>query len=172
MGGKGLRKAAWTLLLIMLSLALLSLCACRTARKAERETVVRDTLRIISRDTVRKDVLRESVLTVFVKDSTSSVQDTAGRPLFRDRLRTVYIYRDKRDSSAFYKAAASALAIFCEAKSFVGHFLYLRGVEVRAKSVSAFLKAFTVTLVKRKSRAMGEAIEEGFNTIDKEKDNG
>ena len=69
-------------------------------------------------------------------------------------------------------AAASALAIFCEAKSFVGHFLYLRGVEVRAKSVSAFLKAFTVTLVKRKSRAMGEAIEEGFNTIDKEKDNG
>lgn len=110
MGGKGLRKAAWTLLLIMLSLALLSLCACRTTRKAERETVVRDTLRIISRDTVRKDVLRESVLTVFVKDSTSSVQDTAGRPLFRDRLRTVYIYRDKRDSSAFYKAAADSLA--------------------------------------------------------------
>lgn len=69
-------------------------------------------------------------------------------------------------------AAASALAIFCEAKSFVGHFLYLHGVEVKTTSITAFIKAFCVALAKRKSPDVGEAMEEGFNKVGKEEKNG
>lgn len=116
MGGKRLRKAAWILLLLLLSLALLSICACRTSSKTERETVIRDTLRITRYDTVRQDVLRESALTVFVKDSTNSIQDTTGRLLYRDRLRTVYIDRDRKDSSAFYKAVVDSLTKAAKAR--------------------------------------------------------
>lgn len=69
-------------------------------------------------------------------------------------------------------AAASALAIFCEAKSFVGHFLYLHGVEVKATSITAFFRAFAVALAKRKSPDVGEAMEEGFHKVEKEERNG
>lgn len=69
-------------------------------------------------------------------------------------------------------AAASALAIFCEGKSFVGHFLFLHGVSVRAGSVSAFFRAFAVALAKKKNQDVGEAMEEGFNEAGKEEHHG
>lgn len=58
---------------------------------------------------------------------------------------------------------ATAIAIFCEAKSFCGHFFWLHGVRVEEKTITGFLKAFAVSLAKRKSKDIGEALEDGFN---------
>jgi len=66
--------------------------------------------------------------------------------------------------------AATVVAVFCEAKSFFGHFFYLHGVEVRQKSIADFLKAFAVAFAKRKDEDVGEALEQGFNSIN-DKDN-
>lgn len=68
-------------------------------------------------------------------------------------------------------AAASMLAIFCEAKSFVGHFLYLHGVEVKGNSIKAFAQAFAVAWAKKKNPDVGDALEESLDNI-KDKDNG
>ena len=62
---------------------------------------------------------------------------------------------------------AAVVAILCEAKSFIGHFFYLHGIRVEEKSVKGFLKAFVVAFAKRKNADIGEALEEGFEEIDK-----
>lgn len=59
--------------------------------------------------------------------------------------------------------AATAIAIGCEAKSFIGHFFYLHGVKIEEKTITGFLKAFAVSLAKRKNKDIGEALEAGFN---------
>ena len=65
---------------------------------------------------------------------------------------------------------ATAVAIFCEAKSFCGHFFWLHGIKIEEKSVKGFLKAFVVAFAKRKSADIGEALEQGFNSNDKIKE--
>ena len=60
---------------------------------------------------------------------------------------------------------ASIIAIMCEGKSIVGHFIYLHGVNIEERTIKGFVKAFTVALIKRKSEAIGDAIESGFNNI-------
>ena len=59
--------------------------------------------------------------------------------------------------------AATAIAIGCEAKSFIGHFFYLHGVRIEQKSVGGFLKAFVVAFAKRKNADVGEALEDAFD---------
>ena len=61
--------------------------------------------------------------------------------------------------------AASAVAILCETKSVLGHFLYLHGLS-DAKGLKGFLKTFVVSLAKKKDTDLGEALEEGFNIND------
>lgn len=56
----------------------------------------------------------------------------------------------------------SAVAIFCEAKSFFGHFLYLHGDGISEHSFWGFIRAFTVAFLKRKSNDVGESVEEAF----------
>lgn len=62
--------------------------------------------------------------------------------------------------------AATAIAVFCEARSFCGHFFYLRGVTVKKKTLLGFMRAFAVALAKRKDEDIGEALEKGFDGID------
>lgn len=57
---------------------------------------------------------------------------------------------------------ATAVAIGCEAKSFIGHFFFLHGVKIEEKSVKGFLKAFVVAFAKRKNADIGEALEEAM----------
>lgn len=57
---------------------------------------------------------------------------------------------------------ATAIAVICEAKSFMGHFFYLHGISCEEKTVTGFMKAVAVALAKRKNRDFGEALEEGF----------
>lgn len=64
--------------------------------------------------------------------------------------------------------AGCLVALFCEAKSIFGHFLYLRGISVQEATVSGFVKHLAVALAKRKSKDFGEALEETLG----EKDNG
>ena len=66
---------------------------------------------------------------------------------------------------------ATIIAIACEGKSFIGHFFYLHGVLIEEKSIKGFIKAFVVAFAKKKNEDLGEAIEEGFNKLDKEKVN-
>lgn len=61
---------------------------------------------------------------------------------------------------------ATAIAIFCEAKSFCGHFFWLHGVKVEEKSVKGFISAFVVAFAKKKNEDLGEAIEEAMNKND------
>lgn len=68
--------------------------------------------------------------------------------------------------------AATAIAVFCEARSFCGHFFYLHGLEIEQKSITGFLKAFAVAFAKRKDEDVGEALEHGFNSIKDEKEHG
>lgn len=71
----------------------------------------------------------------------------------------------------FGALGATILAVACEFVSILGHFLYLRGVKIEKKTVTGFLKAVVIAFVKRKNRDVGEAIEEGFNNINKNKGN-
>ena len=63
---------------------------------------------------------------------------------------------------------AAAVAIACEAKSFIGHFFYLHGIRIEEKSVKGFVKAFVVAFAKKKDKDIGEALEEGFNEMGKD----
>lgn len=63
--------------------------------------------------------------------------------------------------------AATAVAIICEAKSFCGHFFYLRGVKIQQKTITGFIRAFVVALLKKKDADVGEAVEESLNNINK-----
>lgn len=58
--------------------------------------------------------------------------------------------------------AATAIAIGCEAKSFIGHFFYLHGIRIEQKSVTGFLRAFVVAFAKRKNADVGEALEDAL----------
>lgn len=68
----------------------------------------------------------------------------------------------------FGGVAVTAIAIACEAKSFFGHFIFLHGVTIQQNTITGFLKSFIIALAKRKNRDVGEAIEEGFNEVEKE----
>lgn len=61
---------------------------------------------------------------------------------------------------------AAAVAILCESKSVVGHFLYLHGMS-DAKGVKGFLKTFVVSLAKRKDADLGESLEEALEEGEK-----
>lgn len=62
---------------------------------------------------------------------------------------------------------ATFVAVFCEAKSIIGHFFWLHGVRIEEKSIKGFFKAFVIAFAKRKNKDIGEALEEGFNNNDK-----
>ena len=64
----------------------------------------------------------------------------------------------------------SIVAILCEGKSILGHFIYLHGVKIEERTIKGFIKAFIVALVKRKSEAIGDAIESGLDNIENKKD--
>lgn len=58
---------------------------------------------------------------------------------------------------------AAIVAILCEAKSVVGHFLYLHGLTGKdGSSLTRFLKTFAVALAKRKDNDLGESLEEAL----------
>lgn len=65
---------------------------------------------------------------------------------------------------------ASVIAIMCEGKSIIGHFIYLHGVKIEERSIKGFIKAFVVALAKRKSEVIGDAIESGLDNIDDKKE--
>ena len=44
------------------------------------------------------------------------------------------------------------------------------GVTIEERTIKGFVKAFTVALIKRKSEAIGDAIESGFNRIEDKKE--
>ncbi len=58
---------------------------------------------------------------------------------------------------------ATIIAILCEAKSFAGHFLFLHGICIKQKTLTHFLKAFTVALAKKKDEDVAEAIDEALH---------
>lgn len=64
----------------------------------------------------------------------------------------------------------SIVAILCEGKSILGHFIYLHGVKIEERTIKGFIKAFIVALVKRKSEAIGDAIESSLDNIENKKD--
>lgn len=63
--------------------------------------------------------------------------------------------------------AATMIAVACEGKSILGHFMFLHGIVIQQKTIKGFVKAFVIALAKRKNKDIGEAIEEGFNKINK-----
>lgn len=62
--------------------------------------------------------------------------------------------------------AATFIAVLCEGKSFVGHFFWLHGINIKKTSIKDFLKAFAVSFVKSKNPEIGEALKDGFEKID------
>ena len=60
---------------------------------------------------------------------------------------------------------ATIVAVFCEAKSFVGHFLWLHGIKMKKASIKDFLKTFAISLIKRKNPDIGQVLEDGFENI-------
>lgn len=66
--------------------------------------------------------------------------------------------------------AVSIIAILCEGKSIIGHFIYLHGVKIEERTIKGFFKAFIVALIKRKSEVIGDAIESGLDNIDDKKE--
>lgn len=66
--------------------------------------------------------------------------------------------------------AASIVAILCEGKSIIGHFIYLHGANIEERTIKGFVKAFVVALIKRKNADIGDAIESGFNRLEDKKE--
>lgn len=62
---------------------------------------------------------------------------------------------------------ATFVAVFCEAKSIIGHFFWLHGIVIEQKTIKGFLKAVVIAFAKRKNRDIGEALEAGFDETDK-----
>lgn len=60
----------------------------------------------------------------------------------------------------------AGVAIVCEAASFFGHFFYLHGVAVEQRTVSGFIRAFMVSVIKAKNETVGEAVEAGLDAVD------
>ena len=58
--------------------------------------------------------------------------------------------------------AATAVAMACEAKSFIGHFFYLHGIRIEQKTIKGFCKAFAVAFAKKKDNDLGQALEEAM----------
>lgn len=71
-------------------------------------------------------------------------------------------------SHVFGGVVATAIAVTCEAKSFFGHFFYLHGVNYDETSAKGFLQAVLVSLAKAKSRDLGEALEDGFSSSERD----
>ena len=63
--------------------------------------------------------------------------------------------------------AATMIAVACEGKSILGHFMFLHGIVIEQKTITGFLKSFVVALAKRKNKDIGEALEVGFDETDK-----
>lgn len=61
----------------------------------------------------------------------------------------------------------SLIAFFCEIKSLGGHFLYIKGVKLEKKSFMGFVRAFLVAITKSKNEEIGNALEKGFESMDK-----
>lgn len=57
---------------------------------------------------------------------------------------------------------AAAVAIGCEAVSFIGHFFYLHGVGVEKKTLAGFIRALAVAIVRKKDGDMGDALDEAL----------
>ena len=62
---------------------------------------------------------------------------------------------------------AMSLAMYCELKSLLGHFFFLRGMPVKERTVKGFFKSVLVSYLKHKSPDIGEAVEDGFKENDK-----
>lgn len=58
--------------------------------------------------------------------------------------------------------AAAAVVTLCEGISIMGHFLYLRGVEIESSTIIGFLKGALIGFAKSKSPDIGNGIEEGL----------
>mgnify|MGYP003231681944 CR=1 FL=1 len=67
---------------------------------------------------------------------------------------------------------ATIIAVCCEAKSIIGHFIYLHGIKIEEKTVKGFFKAFAVAIAKKKDAGIGEALEDALEMTDKGGDNG
>lgn len=67
----------------------------------------------------------------------------------------------------FGGVGATIISVACEAKSIIGHFMYLHGVAIGDNTIKGFIKAFAVSLARRKNQDVGDALEDGFNNMDK-----
>lgn len=65
--------------------------------------------------------------------------------------------------------AGAVLACYCELSSIAGHFFYLRGVEVKKKTLVGFIKGFVVAFAKKKDADVGEAVEEALKKQETDK---
>lgn len=68
----------------------------------------------------------------------------------------------------FGGVAVTIVAIGCELKSIIGHFMYLHGVTIQQKTIKGFLKGFAIAFARRKNKDVAEALEESFKEMDKE----
>lgn len=67
---------------------------------------------------------------------------------------------------------ATIIAVCCEAKSIIGHFIYLHGIKIEEKTVKGFFKAFAVAIAKKKNADIGKALEDAFEKTQENGDKG
>lgn len=67
--------------------------------------------------------------------------------------------------------ATIIIICMCELPSAFGHFFYLHGVHVEKRTLMGFLRAFTVAIARRKDPDFGDALNDGFEELEKEEEN-
>lgn len=65
---------------------------------------------------------------------------------------------------------ATSVIVFCECKSLFGHFFYLHGVVMQEKTLKNFVRAVIVAVVRKRNPDLGDAVEEGFEKTDENKE--
>ena len=120
---------------------------------------------VVVRDTVT-DTIR-SIRPVPVK-TVIARHDTLRLPVIETRTDSVLVSLPVERKTYSDDSTYTAVVMFCEIKSIISHFLYLHGYELKQRTLGAFLRTTAITLAKRKSPDLGEAIEEGLNSASKE----
>lgn len=67
---------------------------------------------------------------------------------------------------------ATIIAVCCEAKSIIGHFIYLHGVKIEENTIKGFFRAFAVAMVKKRNADIGKALEDAFEKTQENGDKG
>ena len=105
---KSLMESIEYLVLLLIVLLLMLFCGCRSS-KVTQSSSIHDTVYATIHDTVRSEKIREIIKKEYVSDSIYIIADSSGKPIYKEKVRLVFVDSQQKDSTGFYKSLADSL---------------------------------------------------------------